>query len=256
MADFNVPNEFVPQSGQSISSQQMDQNFDAVELEIDRINDALGTGSGTVTDVRKVLYPQRPSYTGSQTPASSEFVDRKYLDATRGCRVGDAILSFNPNALPNDYGVVWAKMEGQQLAIATYPDFNTICQANGGVDPGRYDPNAGASIGNFVAPDWRGLPPYQLLGAGSALTAKVPNFVAANWLGSVIGESAHKQLNNEVGSHLHAHGFSTSAAPGSGRAAVSEATNINTALNQPDASVEAMNIVQKGFMTLVWVRIK
>lgn len=256
MADFNVPNEFVPQSGQTISSQQMDENFDAVELEIDRLNDALGTGSGTVTDNRKVLYSQRPAYTGSQPPASNEFVDRKWLEATRGCRVGDYMLSINPNALPNDYGVVWAKMEGQQLSLTTYPEFYEICSAIGGTETGRYNPATGATAGNFVAPDWRGCGPLQLLAGSANLTSKVPNFVAANWLGSLIGESAHKQATNEVGSHIHTMNFLAGTEPGNNRAVAGGSILINTNPNQADSAVQAMNIVQLGFMSLFWVRIK
>lgn len=253
---FNVPNEFVPQTGQNISSSQMDQNFDSVEDAINALQTAIGGGSGTYTEARKVLFTQRPSYVGSAAPASNEFVDLKYLEATRGCRVGDIILSINPNNLPTDYGVVWAKMEGQQLSQTTYADFYTIVQSIGGTDTGRYNPAAGATAGNFVAPDWRGGVPIQILAGSSALTNKVPNFAAANWLGSMMGESAHKQATNEVGSHTHTLDFAAGTEPGNNRRTQGGGIIATTTANQADADVVAMNIVQRCFVSLIWVRIK
>lgn len=255
MADFNVPNEFVPQSGQTISSSQMDQNFDAVELEIDRINDTLGTSSGTFTDNRKVLFSQRPAYTGAAAPAANEFIDRKYLEATRGCRVGDEILSINPNALPNDYGVVWARMEGQQLAIATYPEFYAVCQSIGGTDTGRYDPANGATAGNFVAPDWRGRSPISILAGGNALTSVVPNFAAANWLGSLIGEGAHTMTVPELVSHTHIQytgsGAAIAYANGGGSTPIDSG-----GITGATGGGQPFNVTGAGFMSHIWVRIK
>lgn len=256
MSSFNVPNEFVPQSGQTISSAQVDQNFDAIEDAINALQAGAGGGSGNFTEVRKILFTQRPAYTGSAAPAVNELIDRKYLDATRGCRIGDIIFSINPNAMPTDYGVVWAKMEGQQLSLSTYADFYTICQTIGGSDSGRYNPSAGATAGNFVAPDWRGGVPIQILAGSTTLTNKVPNFAAANWLGSIIGESAHKQANNEVGSHTHTLGFNAGTEPGNNRLVAGGSTLQTTSFNQADANVQAMNIVQRCFVSLLWVRIK
>lgn len=256
MSVFNVPNEFVPQSGQSISSQQMDENFDAIEDAIQALQAGSGGGSGTFTDVRKILYTQRPAYTGSAAPASNEFVDRKYLEATRGCRIGDWVFSINPNAPANDYGVVWAKMEGQQLSLTTYADFYTLCQSIGGSATGQYNPSLNATAGNFVAPDWRGGVPIQILAGSTALTVKVPNFVAANWLGSVMGESAHKQATNEIGSHFHGFATSVGTEPGNNRTIVGGAGTTNTNPNQADNVVEAMNVVQRSIVSLIWVRIK
>lgn len=257
---FNVPNDFVPQSGQAISSQQMDENFDAVEAQIDSLTTLVGGGSGTVTEARKILYSLRPAYTGVAAPASNELIDRKYLEATRGCAIGDIILSINPATLSTNYGVVWAKMEGQQLSQATYPEFYAICQSIGGADTGRYNPAAGATSGNFVAPDWRGRGPVQLLSSGSALGAQVPNVVAANWLGSLIGESAHTQTIAEMPAHTHGPKSPATHIPmsgGGGSGAFTGGSSYGSYTETGSAgSGNPFNVTDAGFMALLWVRIK
>ncbi len=259
---FNVPNEFVPQSGQTIGSAQVDQNFDSIEARIDSIEASLGQTSGTVNEVRKILYTQRPSYIGAGDPASNELIDRKWLDATRGYRVGDVLLSIDPNTPDSNYGVVWAKMEGQQLSQSTYPDFYTICQTIGGSDTGRYNPGAGATAGNFVAPDWRGRIPAHVLGAGSALPATVPNVVAANWLGSSVGESTHAQTEAEMPRHSHKYSYYLGAGTGSSRQAPRGPDDPESGTGPLFGDVlntgsgTAFNVVQQVFMTLIWVRVK
>lgn len=251
---FQPPNEFVPQTGQAISSSQMDENFDAVAGAISTLQDAAGAGTGTFTEARKILYTQRPAYVGSGSPAANEFIDRKYLEATRGCRIGDIIFSINPNATPTDYGVVWAKMEGQQLSTTTYADFYTICNTIGGTDTGRYNPATGATAGNFVAPDWRGGVPVQILAGSTSLTDKVPNFVAANWLGSILGESSHIQTIPELVSHKHDQQVPSSDGGGQNYNGTGDGpVTTDTGLT---GGGEAFNIVQRCFVSLLWVRIK
>jgi len=256
MSTFNVPNEFVPQTAQPISSAQVDENFDALETQINNINSALGASTGTVTEVRKIVYTQRPAYSGTAAPAANELIEKRWIEATRGCRVGDIILSINPAVLPTDYNVVWAKMEGQQLAQATYPDFYAICQSIGGAEAGRYNPATGATAGNFVAPDWRGGVPVQILAGGTGLISSVPNFAAANWLGSMLGEAAHKQTTAEVGSHTHGVSYFNGTETGNDQRVLNGGSTQQTAVNQADAAVQAMNIVQRCFVSLVWVRIR
>jgi len=253
MGTFNVPNQFVPQSGQVISSSQVDQNFDAVADELNNLENQLGGGTGTFTDVRKVQYQQRPVYLGTAAPQLTEFVDRKWVEATRGCQIGDLIFSINPNALPNDYGVVWAKMTGQQLSQTTYASFYGICTTIGGTNTGRYNPAAGATSGNFTAPDWRGGIPMQILEAGALITSTCPNFGAANWAGSVVGESKHTQLVAEMPSHHH--GVADLLSLSGGSVGNGSGNGQFTGNTSDTGGGSAFNIVQNSFVSFIWVRI-
>lgn len=76
---FSVPHEFVPESGQTIGSQEVDDNFAAVALALNNLNDFVGSGVGSFTDNRKITYPLRPVYSGALAPSSNEFIDLAYL---------------------------------------------------------------------------------------------------------------------------------------------------------------------------------
>lgn len=250
---FQVPNEFTPQTQQAISSNQMDANFDYVTAQLDTLQSQIGPTGGARTIPTKDTYTQRPQYSGIVAPVGGEFVDRKYLDATRGLRVGDALLSINPNAQPNDYGVVWQKMEGQQLSQTTYPAFYAICLAISSSTAGAYNCATGATAGNFVAPDPRGAALAPRLGTATTLPATVPNYANANAVGSIVGEAAHVQTLAELVGHTH----STLAFSSGGTGIASNgSSNGNVASTTGSTgSGTAFNVVQKTFIIDLWVRI-
>jgi len=264
---YSVPYQFTPETGQTISSGEVDANFSAVVTALNTIDTQIGGGGGTFTDARTVTYNVRPSYGGSGAPSNQQFIDYKFLAASRGCQIGDMILSINPT-MPTDYGIVWAQMQGQLLSQTTYPDFYALCSAMGGTATGEYNPavspidGTAATAGNFYAPYWNGATPIQKIGTSTRLPSNVPNVANADNIGSVIGEAAHKQVTNEVGSHTHQIEYSISHVVGGASGAYSLAVidppdgTDPTNLNQSAGSVVAANVTQLSFVSFFWVRIK
>ncbi len=61
---------------------------------------------------------------------------------------------------------------------------------------------------------------------------------------------------SEVGSHTHTVSFQAGTEPGNNRLTGGGTILQTTTANQADASVQAMNVVQRCFVSLLWVRIK
>jgi hypothetical protein len=250
----HVPNQFVPQTGQVIASAQVDQNFEYVDAALDDLQNQIGPDGGERTVNSHDGFVLRPYYSGIQAPTGTDFIDFKYLMACRGCNIGDAIISINPNAMPNDYGIVWAQFQGQQLSKTTYATFYSYCQTIGGTDTGRYNPDAaGAAAGNFWAPDLRGCAIAPLLGSGSTMPATVPNVAAANWLASVVGEGAHTMTLAELVTHHHDQQVPSSDGAGQNYNGTGDGP-VTTSTGDTGSSTP-FNIVQKTGMVNLWFRI-
>lgn len=155
---LNVPNEFIPQTQQTISSTQMDQNFTAIETWGNALeNQVLGTGGNQDTFTTQKTFTQWPLCTSVSVPPNNALITRAVADLL--VPIGTLRWYLVPKLPAANYGIEWKWLNGQQLDLATYQTLYDYLTS--GVSPitDGVAIVAGSSPQRFTLPDWTGCHP-------------------------------------------------------------------------------------------------
>lgn len=167
---LNVPNDFIPQTQQTISSTQVDQNFAAVEAWGNALeNQVLGSSGNQDTITTQKTFTQWPVCTSVAVPTASNLITRAVLDLI--IPIGSMVWFPVPKLPAASYGIEYKWLNGQQLDLATYQalyDYLTV-----GVSPATDGVGivAGSSPQRFTLPDWTGcqmMAPNTIAGLGAS----------------------------------------------------------------------------------------
>lgn len=116
---LNVPHEFIPQTQQTISSTQVDQNFAAIETWGNALEAQILGGSGNAdTITSQKTFTQWPLCTAVTTLPQNGIVTKAVLDILQP--IGSLLWLTMPKLPPIQYGIEYKWPNGQQVDLATY----------------------------------------------------------------------------------------------------------------------------------------
>lgn len=116
---LNVPNDFVPQTQQTISSTQMDANFAAVETWGNALeNQVLGNQGNADTITTQKTFTQWPLCTSVATLPQNGLITRAVMDII--APIGSILWLPVPKLPPVAYGIEYKWPNGQQVDYVTY----------------------------------------------------------------------------------------------------------------------------------------
>jgi len=160
---FNSPNQFVPQTGQKIDSQQMDANFAYHDASLGALESQIfGAGGSADAVTTQKTFTVWPLCVDTSAVPASAMITRAVLDVV--CPIGSVIVLpvlKLPTAL---YGFEYKWLNGQELDQLTYLPLWTYLTS--GVSPALQGVAVvpASSPVRFTLPDWTGCLP---MGANS-----------------------------------------------------------------------------------------